>query len=150
MILLFAIPIDEARDTSIFIIVLFSCAAFISYLRQGKIDIKISLIFATFALMGSVTASIYFLIFPIDNYILKLIIASIVRISGINMIAKAIGSYNSDRNNQEVLKDDFSFENYDINSNLKKNNKKQVHQCRPLPKLAHQSHRSYYTVSFTD
>ena len=43
MVLLFAIPINEARDTSTFIIVFFSFVAFVSYFRHGKVDIKLSL-----------------------------------------------------------------------------------------------------------
>lgn len=120
MILLFAIPIDEARNTSTFIIFLFSCAAFISYYRQGKVDLKLTLIFASFALMGSIAATFFFILLPINNYILKVIIASIVLVSGINMIRKAFISYNSDRKNLGVTKIEFSFENYDFKSNLKK------------------------------
>jgi hypothetical protein len=120
MILLFAIPINEARNTSTFIIFLFSCAAFISYYRQKKIDLKLTLVFASFALMGSIAATIFFILLPINNYVLKVIIASIVLVSGINMIRKATISYNSDRKNLEVTEIIFSFENYDFKSNLKK------------------------------
>ncbi|MFX0081971.1 MAG: sulfite exporter TauE/SafE family protein [Candidatus Hodarchaeota archaeon] len=118
MVLLFTIPIDEARDTSTFIIVLFSGAAFISYFRQGKVDLKLSLIFAFLALLGGITATIFFLLFPIDNYILKIIIASVVFASGLNMIRKAIKSYNLDKKNNDVLEIEFSFENYDYKLKL--------------------------------
>ncbi|MBY8989978.1 MAG: sulfite exporter TauE/SafE family protein [Candidatus Lokiarchaeota archaeon] len=120
MILLLAIPIDEARNTSTFIIFLFSCVTFISYYRQGKVDLKLTLIFASFALMGSITATVVFLIYPVNNSALKVIIASIVLISGINMIRKALVSYNSDKINLGVTKIEFSFKNYDYKSNLKK------------------------------
>lgn len=120
MILLFAIPINEARNTSTFIIFLFSCAAFISYFRQGKVDLKLTLTFASFALLGSITATIFFILLPINNYVLKVIIASIVLVSGMNMIRKAFTSYRSDRKNLGVIKIEFSFENYDFKSNLKK------------------------------
>ena len=120
MILLFAIPINEARNTSSFIIVLFSGIAFISYFKQGKVDIKISLIFAAFALLGSITATVFFIFLPIDNTALKIIIASLVLVSGLNMIRKAFNSLKLERlnnNNQEIQ---FSFDNFDYNSNLKK------------------------------
>lgn len=120
MILLLAIPIDEARNTSTFIILLFSCAAFISYYKQGKVNLKVTLIFASFALMGSIAATIFFILLPINNYVLKLIIATIVLVSGINMIRKAITSYNSDSKNLGATKIIFSFENYDYKSDLKK------------------------------
>jgi uncharacterized membrane protein YfcA len=120
MILLLAIPIDEARNTSSFIIVLFSSVAFISYFKQGKVDIKLSLIFAGFALLGSITATVLFIFLPIDNAALKIIIASVVLVSGLNMIRKALNSLKKERlndNNQEIQ---FSFDTFDYNSNLKK------------------------------
>ena len=120
MILLFAIPIDEARNTSSFIIVLFSGIATISYFKQKKVDIKLSLIFAGFALLGSITATIFFLLFPIDNTVLKIIIASVVLASGLNMIRKALNSLKQERlnkNDQEIV---FSFDDFDYKANLKK------------------------------
>ncbi|MHA2181955.1 MAG: TSUP family transporter, partial [Promethearchaeota archaeon] len=65
MILLFAIPIDEARDTSSLIIVIFSFIASISYFIQGKVDIKVTLIFAFFALLGGITATVFFILIPL-------------------------------------------------------------------------------------
>jgi uncharacterized membrane protein YfcA len=120
MVLMFAIPIDEARDTSIFIILFFSFVGFLRYYQKGKINLKMSLVFSIFALLGSITASIFFLLFPIDNSVLKMIIASVVLIAGFNMIAKAVGSYSLDRKNGEPINYEFSFETYDIMSNLKK------------------------------
>lgn len=119
MILLFAIPIDEARNTSSFIIFLFSGIAFINYFKQGKVNIKLTLIFASFALLGSITATVLFMLLPIDNTALKIIIASVVLASGLNMIRKAFASLKLERlnNNQEIQ---FSFDNFDYSSNLKK------------------------------
>lgn len=119
MLILFAIPIDEARDTSSFIILLFSCFAFINYYRQGKVDIKISLLFAGFALLGSITATIIFILFTIDNTILKIIIASVILFSGLNMIYKAINYFNAERknnNNQEIV---FSYETFEHTNKLR-------------------------------
>jgi uncharacterized membrane protein YfcA len=119
MIFLLVIPIDQARDTSTFIILLFSCIAFINYYHQGKVDIKISLIFAGFALLGSITATIVFILFPIDNTILKIIIASVILLSGLNMIRKAIKFFNSERKNSNNQEIDFSFETFEHTSKLK-------------------------------
>ncbi|GAH14612.1 unnamed protein product, partial [marine sediment metagenome] len=120
MVLLFAIPIDEARNTSSFIIVLFSGIAFISYFKQGKVDIKLSLIFAGFALLGSITATVFFIFLPIDNTVLKIIIASVVLVSGLNMIRKAFNSLKRERIKNNDLEIRFSFDSFDYNSNLKK------------------------------
>ncbi len=119
MIFMLAIPIDQARDTSTFIILLFSCIAFINYYRHGKVDIKISLLFAGFALLGSITATIIFILFPIDNTILKIIIASVILLSGLNMIRKAIKYVNSERKSNNLQEIEFSFENFEHTSKLK-------------------------------
>jgi uncharacterized membrane protein YfcA len=124
MILVYTIPINEARDTSTFIILLFSFATTIFYYRQKRVDIKVSLIFSGSALLGSIIATIIFLIFPIENTVLKIIIASVVLISGGNMIRKAILNYKAERDNKitndlsEII--GFSFENFDSKTNLKK------------------------------
>jgi uncharacterized membrane protein YfcA len=127
MILLLAIPINEARDTSTFIIVFFSFVAFISYYRQGKIDIKLSLIFAVFALLGSITATLIFKegqedigFFLIDNTILKFVIASVILISGLNMIRKALKSLKIEKMNRNNRDTEFSLEKLDYKANLKK------------------------------
>lgn len=114
------ISIYEARDTSSFIIFLFSGIASISYFKQGKVNIKLSLIFAGFALLGSITATVIFILFPIDKTVLKIIIASVVLVSGLNMIRKAFNSLKREKlknNGQEKL---FSFDSFDYNTNLKK------------------------------
>ncbi|MFW9823105.1 MAG: sulfite exporter TauE/SafE family protein, partial [Candidatus Thorarchaeota archaeon] len=119
MVLLLAIPINEARDTSSFIIVLFTGIAFINYFRQGKINIKLTLIFAGFAILGGISATILFILIPIDNTVLKIIIASVVLTSGINMIRKAIISTRVERSNN-ITQEIFSFENFEHKTNLPK------------------------------
>ena len=54
MVLVIGMAFDEARDTSIFIILIASGSAFITYLKQGRTDIKLSLIFTSFAILGSI------------------------------------------------------------------------------------------------
>lgn len=120
MILLLEISPDEARDTSTFIILFISGAALISYYKQGKIKLKLSLTFGSFALIGSIASTIFFILLPIDNYVLKVVIASVVLVSGINMIRKAVISYKAERNNTKIQNLEFSFENFDFKSNLKK------------------------------
>ena len=48
LVLIIGIPFNEARDTSTFIILCSSGVGFLSYLKQGRTDVKISLIFAIF------------------------------------------------------------------------------------------------------
>jgi len=46
---------------------IFSGVAFISYFKQGKFDVKISLIFAGFAFLGDITATVFFIFLPIEK-----------------------------------------------------------------------------------
>lgn len=123
MVFFFIIPINEARDTSTFIIALFSGVASISYFRQKKAEIKISLIFAGFSILGSIMASIIFPPSrPLDTTILKIIIASVVFVAGINMIRKGIKSLKEKKvnmSNDEFVETPFSFEDFEYKSNLK-------------------------------
>lgn len=118
MMILLAIPIDGARDTSAFIILLFSGVGLISYLRQGKVDIKLSLLFAGFALLGGIASTILLLVFPMDNSILKIVIASVVLVSGLNMIRKSLKSFKISRINGKDFELDFSYETFDYKHNL--------------------------------
>jgi len=118
MMILLLIPIDRARDTSAFIILLFSGVGLINYLRQGKVDIKLSLLFAGFALLGGITATLLFLMFPLDNTILKIVIASVILVSGFNMIRKALKSLKISKISGKDFELDFSFVTLDYKSNL--------------------------------
>ena len=102
------------------IIVFFSFVSFISYFKKGKVDIKLSLIFAGFALLGGITSTIIFSLFPIDNSILKIVVASIILISGLNMIRKAVKTLKIERMNQNNWNKNFSLETLEYKANLKK------------------------------
>lgn len=117
--LLFFIQIDIAVDTSTFVILLSSFAGFITYLKQKRTNIKISLIFSAFSILGSIFASFLFSIIKIENTLLKMLFASTLLIAGINMIYKAIKS----KRQNKVQKDssnNFSLEHHDYKTNLKK------------------------------
>jgi uncharacterized membrane protein YfcA len=117
--ILFFIPIDIAIDTSTFIILLSSSAGFITYLRQKRSSLKLTLIFTVFSIIGSIFASILFLFIHIDNYVLKVIFASALLIAGVNMVYKAVKITNNRKNhNEEELA--FSLKDHDYNTNLKK------------------------------
>ncbi|MBY9014061.1 MAG: sulfite exporter TauE/SafE family protein [Candidatus Lokiarchaeota archaeon] len=117
--LLFFIPINIAVDTSTFIILFSSLAGFITYLRQKRTAFKLSLIFSSFSILGSVLASVIFSIINIDNSILKLLFAATLLIAGLNMIYKARKSKNHN-NKQEINHAEFSLNNQDDKLNFKK------------------------------
>jgi len=119
MTLLFFIPINIAVDTSTFIILFSSLAGFITYLRQKRTTFKLSLIFSSFSILGSILASIIFSIIIIDNFILKLLFAGTLLISGLYMINKARNSKNQ-TSIQEINHAEFSLKNQENKLNFKK------------------------------
>ncbi len=88
MTLLFLIPINVAVGTSTFIILFSSLAGFISYLKQKRTNIKLSLLFALFSILGSIIASIIFSFIQIEATLLKILFACTLLIAGLNMIYK--------------------------------------------------------------
>jgi uncharacterized membrane protein YfcA len=119
MTLLFLIPIDIAVDTSTFVILFSSFAGFISYIRQKRTSIKLSLFFSIFTICGSLLASILFSFVTIDNYILKILFAVTLLIAGVNMVYKAIKMKNGTEI-PEVNHIDFSLNNQDHKVSFKK------------------------------
>ena len=57
MVLIFLMPINIAIDTSTFIILISSGAAFFTYLKDKRIAIKPTLIFTAFSFLGSITCN---------------------------------------------------------------------------------------------
>ncbi|MFW9939306.1 MAG: sulfite exporter TauE/SafE family protein [Candidatus Thorarchaeota archaeon] len=117
--LLLFIPIDIAIDTSTFIILMSSLAGFITYLRQKRTQIKLTLLFTIFSILGSIIASILFLFIHVNNYILKVVFASALLVAGLNMVYKAVKTTNNRKNHNEndIV---FSLNDHDYNTNLKK------------------------------
>ncbi len=119
--LFFFIPINEAIDTSTFIILIASGAGFVTYLKQGRTDLKLSLILAGFTILGSLICTIIFLIIKIDNTALRLIFATVMVITGLNMIYKAKKTHKDSKNQTDEKElQDFSLKDFDYKANLKK------------------------------
>ena len=117
----FLLPIDEAIDTSIFIIMISSGVAFITYLRQGRTNLKLSLIFAVFSILGSILCIIFLYFVHINNLLLKFIFASAILIAGLNMLYKAYTTHKKAKSSTELeSNEDFSLAEYDFKVNLKK------------------------------
>ena len=119
MTLLFLIPINIAVDTSTFVILFSSFAAFISYIRQKRTGVKLSLFFSIFSISGSLLATILFSFITINNYILKIIFAITLLIAGVNMIYKGIKRKNGIEF-QEVNHVEFSLNNHEHKASFKK------------------------------
>ncbi len=119
MALLFLFPINKAIDTSTFIILISSLAGFISYLKQRRTAIKLSLLFATFSILGSISASIIFSIIQLNNTLLKMIFASLLLIAGLNMVYKALHTI-SNVQSEDLIEKEFNLKEHDYKINLMK------------------------------
>ncbi|NVM43688.1 MAG: sulfite exporter TauE/SafE family protein [Candidatus Lokiarchaeota archaeon] len=117
--LLFLIDIKIAIDTSTFIILFSSFAGFITYLRQKRTSIKLSLFFSLFSILGSFLATLLFSFVSIESYILEIIFAVTLLIAGANMIYKATKAKNVPEI-QEVNHIDFTLKNQDQKATFKK------------------------------
>ncbi|MEJ2296069.1 MAG: sulfite exporter TauE/SafE family protein [Candidatus Lokiarchaeota archaeon] len=119
MTVVFLIPINIAIDTSTFIILTSSAAGFITYLKQKRTNLKLSLFFSIFSILGSILTTVLFLFIQIDNFLLKIIFASTLLIAGGNMIYKAIKTKNS-QNLQPFFEQNFRLDTHDYKTNFKK------------------------------
>ncbi|MHA1525944.1 MAG: sulfite exporter TauE/SafE family protein [Promethearchaeota archaeon] len=117
MVLVLGMAFDEARDTSIFIILIASGSAFFTYLKQGRTDIKLSLIFSSFAILGSILCWIFLIFFPVSNESLKIIFGLVLLVTATNMIFK---TYKDSRSSNSSQHDDFDISCYDCKKDLKK------------------------------
>jgi len=119
--LIFFMPINEAIDTSNYIILITSGVGFFTYLKQGRTNLKLSLIFSGFSILGSLICAIIFLFVHIENTLLKFIFASVLLITGVYMAIKAITTYKKNKDpNINRDNDIFSLKNHDYKKNLKK------------------------------
>jgi uncharacterized membrane protein YfcA len=119
MTLIFLMPINEAIDTSTFIILISSLAGLISYLKQKRILLKLSLLFAIFSILGSIASSIIFSIIKLNNTLLKMIFASLLLIAGLNMIYRAVYSRNNAQS-EDLIEKEFNLKEHDYKINLMK------------------------------
>ena len=120
MSLLLFIPLLSAVDTSTFVILISSAAAFLTYLKDGRTDLKCSLVFGSFSIIGSVICTILFdVLFTINSTILKWIFAAVLLITSVIMVLKARQSRLTAKNStEEPLK--FSLKDHDYKVHLKK------------------------------
>jgi len=122
MTIFLMIPIDDAIDTSNFIILITSAAGFLTFLKDKRTKVLISLIYSAFAILGSIACTVMLIFVVIDNTILRYIFAIVLIIVGINMLIKPIRSTMNSKKKVENNQDpevQFSLDNIDIKSNLK-------------------------------
>jgi hypothetical protein len=120
MSLFMLLPITMAVDTSTFILLISSGAAFLTYLKDKRTDLKCSLVFGSFSILGSFLCTIIFdVFFTIDSTVLKLIFAVVMLIASMVMFLKARKSRLKAKNSiEEPI--EFSLKDHDYKVHLKK------------------------------
>ncbi|MCK4238527.1 MAG: sulfite exporter TauE/SafE family protein, partial [Candidatus Lokiarchaeota archaeon] len=109
MTILFMVSEDIAIGTSTLIILISSGFGFILLKRQKRINIKLCLICSIFTIIGSLISTILFIIYPIDNYLLRLIFACVMIYVSINLIFRKDPA-NNNSNESENISESFSLE----------------------------------------
>ncbi|MFW9945733.1 MAG: sulfite exporter TauE/SafE family protein [Candidatus Odinarchaeota archaeon] len=115
--------INTSIDTSNFIILLNSASGFVMFLKDKRTNLKLSLIFSGFSILGCLLSTLLLLFVKIDDTILRLLFATLLIIIGLYMVYKSIHKYKSSNNDNinKLFNEDFSFlKNFDYKTNLKK------------------------------
>lgn len=123
MTIFFLIPISVSIDTSNFIILLTSASGFLIYLKEKRTDLRLSLIYSGFSILGCLLSTVLSLNVDIDERILKLLFATLLIIIGIFMVFKSIlkRKTSNDNYNERFFNEDTSFlKKFDYKTNLKK------------------------------
>jgi len=121
--LFFLIPINVSIDTSNFIILLTSASGFIMYLKDKRTNLKLSLIFSGFSIIGCLLSTLLLVFVKIDITILKLLFATLLIIIGLYMVYKSIHKHKNSNNdnNNKLFNEDLSFlKSIDYKTKLKK------------------------------
>ncbi|MFX1297879.1 MAG: sulfite exporter TauE/SafE family protein [Promethearchaeota archaeon] len=122
------IPITASIDTSNFIILLTSASGFIIYLKDKRTNLKLSLIFSGFSILGCLLSTLLNYIVEsiygeIDDTILRLLFASLLIIIGLYMVYKSIHKHRKSNNDNDnkLFNEDLSFlKSIDYKTKLKK------------------------------
>jgi uncharacterized membrane protein YfcA len=122
MTIFLLLPINESIDTSNFIILLTSTSGFLVYLKDKRTNIKMSLIYGGFSILGSVSSTILTLLIDINNLILRIAFSTLLIIIGLYMMIRCLFSYLNLEKKEEKTKEGLnaiSSNNFEYYMNLK-------------------------------
>ena len=98
MTIFLLIPIKVSIDTSNFIILLTSASGFLTYLKDKRTNLKLSLIYSGFSILGSLISTLMLLLVQFDNILLRFLFATVLVIIGVYMVYKSVSIRNSVNN----------------------------------------------------
>jgi len=113
------LPINISIDTSNFIILFPSALGFIIYLKDKRTNLKISLFYGGFSILGSLLCTVMLLFIELNNLILRLLFASLLIIVGLTMVYKSFKLRKvSNENSKFYDVNDFFLKDFDYKANL--------------------------------
>ncbi|MFX0031852.1 MAG: sulfite exporter TauE/SafE family protein [Candidatus Hodarchaeota archaeon] len=123
MTIFLLIPINISIDTSNFIILLTSASGFLTYLKDKRTNLRLSLIYSGFSILGCLISTLMLLLIQFDSFLLRFVFATVLVIIGIYMVYKSVSIRNSVNyvKDNELLVMDFTFlKEYKYKTNLKR------------------------------
>jgi uncharacterized membrane protein YfcA len=117
-----SVAINISIDTSNFIILLTSASGFLIYLRDKRTNLKISLIYSVFSILGCLISTILLLVVQIDNILLRILFATTLIIVGGNMVYKSILmriNTDSEKRSELLIIENTFLKNFNYKTNLK-------------------------------
>ncbi|MBD3254742.1 MAG: TSUP family transporter [Candidatus Lokiarchaeota archaeon] len=118
LLLIYRMPITMAIDTSTFIILISSGVGFFTYLKDRRIDLKATVIFASFSILGGLSCMFFLLFVKIEDFILRMLFATLLLIAGLNVIYKS--KIWLKKKQPEAAEKEFSLLDHDYRTNLAK------------------------------
>ena len=101
LIIFLSVEEDIAAGSAPLIILISSGFGFILLKKQNRVNIKLSLVCSAYTIMGSLISTILFAIFPIDNYVLRLIFAFVMMYVSLNLFFRKEPANNNGKNSLE-------------------------------------------------
>ncbi|MHA1146772.1 MAG: sulfite exporter TauE/SafE family protein [Promethearchaeota archaeon] len=119
LVIFLGIPFCEARDTATFILLFSAGFGFLNYLKQGRVNIKLAVIYALFAMVGGFLCQIFMTLVYIPDVMLTFIFCLVLFITSLNIFYKAYQD-KQQKNFDEHIDEGFKLSEVDFRRDLEK------------------------------
>jgi uncharacterized membrane protein YfcA len=114
------LPINISIDTSNFIILFTSLCGFVIFIRNRRSNLRISLIYSLFSILGSIASTTLLLMITFENKLLRFFFSTLLIVIGVYMFLKSFyGRFKANKNDYLNSIDTCFFDNFNYKSNLK-------------------------------
>ena len=106
LVIFLSVEEDIAAGSAPLIILISSGFGFILLKKQNRVNVKLSLVCSAYTILGSLISTIIFLIFPVENYVIRLVFACVMIYVSLNLFFRKEPNNDNYSNNLK----DFSLE----------------------------------------